>query len=140
MLRASPGREGTGRARTFATACSPRRSASWALYRLGGLTNSFIERQWPSPTNWPQQPMAQFWAVGGLRPQITGAVHCQSTQLAAAQPTPWPSISRLVSWSPPPSIVTLSYRTPVAQLSIGPLKWWAAVAEQWTNAFGPAAR
>ena len=85
--------------------------------------------------------MDQLGAVGGDRQPITGAVHCHSTQFAAAQPAPWPSISRLVSCSPPASIiVTLSYKTPEAQLSIGPLKPWALVAVQCTKAFGPAAK
>ena len=72
----------------FSTALCPSRSASWAAYRLSGLTNSLSDRQWPLPTNWPLQPIAQFCPVGGRRQVMTGAVHCQSTQLAAAQPTP----------------------------------------------------
>src|SRR5262249_9168576 len=118
----------------------PSRSASCALNRLAGLTAWFIDCQCPSPTKRPQQPMAQLCAPGGARQVITGAVHWYSTQVAAAQPAPWPSVSRLVSASPPPSIVTLSYSAPLAQLSMGPLNCRASLASQWTKALGPGAR
>ena len=56
--------------------------------------NPFELRQRPSPSNSPQQPNAQFCAVGGFSQRTSDALHCHKTELAAAQPAPWPLLPR----------------------------------------------
>src|SRR4051812_13477040 len=97
--------------------------------------NSLTWLHQPSPTNWPQTPSAQFCAVGGMRLMTVGAEHCHSIELAAAQPTPWFQVSRLVNSSEPPSRVTLSNRMPEAQLPTDPLKPWLRSAVHSRNTF-----
>jgi hypothetical protein len=67
-------------------------------------------------------------AVGGRKQCIVAERHCQRTQFAADQPVAGGEIQRFTNLSPAPSIRTLSYNTPEAQHSSGPLSSKASAA------------
>src|SRR3954462_11640565 len=102
--------------------------------------NPFEFLQMPSPSKPAHEPNDQFCAPGGFQQRITDALQFQSTELAAAQPTPALFPARSPSVIALPSMRTLSNTVPDDQLSIAPLSSRASFASHCTKAFGPAAQ
>src|SRR5436190_13623032 len=112
----------------LASACGPRRSQSWARYRLLGATLVPVDSMMGLPLGSDGialHPMAHTIAPGGFSSRMLGAVQFQATAQPMAQPWWLPAEARSMNWmalsraEPSDCTLALSTSRPVAHFMCG---------------------